>query len=249
MDLFFFNCKIGNLTLWFRLTCELDVLKSLYRTNLEQWHSSKQKDLCKMLSEPNATIQNEEGKNSTKSKQATLLTPSNIKGQNERTLVALSILCIKFNATFEVSKDMQEQICVECNFIGSRRLKTESKTLSESEIFFNFTHEFPHNERNLQRLINILKDLESSIKFTVIKIKPVSDTSSENDLKNESCEVGFGLLHLGKFVNEWNSLPSNDSHIFTIPLLSKQPPYQYQNIGTLEISMEDMRKLKMLQQN
>lgn len=200
-----------------------------------------------MLSEPNVTTQNEDTNEEVK--QGSMSTPTNVKSymKTEKTLVAISILCIKFNTTFELPKDDQEQINVECNFIGSRRLQTDSKPLSSSEIFFNFKQEFIHNERNLRRLINILKDLENSIKFTLIKTKPVSDTSFENDLKCEKYEVGFGLLHLGKLVSECSNSLNNDQHLFMIPLLSKQPPYQ--NIGTLEISIENMQTLKMLQQN
>lgn len=257
---------LGNLTLWFRLTCELDVLKSLYNKGEHQWgpqidnHGHHIRQIDQTSERPTLTTAHEEQTRhqsclhkSSEAKQACVESQANINEQSvmPNILITLTIIGLKLNNNFELpNADMTEQFYVEYSFLGTRRLKTDLKPMSTNDVIFNFTQKFPHNDRNLQRLTNMLRDLEQSIKLTVVKTKTYKTNSrSENELENESIEIGFGLLHLGKLVNEWHEGAHDniESEIFKISVLSKQPPYQ--NIGCLDISMEDISSLKLLQQN
>ncbi|XP_031620520.1 uncharacterized protein LOC116339048 [Contarinia nasturtii] len=235
---------VGNLTLWFRLTCELDVLKSLYNRN-EYW-----------ASEQNSMMQEEQNTSITQpkfklKKSSSKLDVTNINTENqpkdEQILIIITIVCLRFNTNYVIPNETKEQIHIEYSFLNSRRLKTDRKPLSSNQLNFNFTQKFMHSDRNQQRLANILIDAEQSIKLTVFKTKQLSETCFEDESENVDVEIGFGLLHLGKFISEWNGPDENtpDIHIFEIPILSKQPPYH--NIAYLDISIEDIATLKHMQ--
>lgn len=242
---------LGNLTLWFRLTCELDVLKH-YINNIEQWWAQSEKPNNAIMPSNRAAGQNVlmANKDHKKINSTELIeygwsaNNSADRTNHEKTLVTVTILNVKLNANiFEVSSNTTESIHIECNFLGIRRFKTNLMPLKTNELSFHFMHKFPHNDQNMQRLMNILDDSEHSIKLALVKTRQVADGS---EVKNESIEVGFGLLHLAKFIQEWNGTNESDLHIFEIPILSKKPPYQ--NIGCLNISIEDIQSLKQLQQ-
>lgn len=240
---------LGNLTLWFRLTCELDVLKSLYN-EFDQWRSSNINSNTK----PNAElISSNQRKSKAESFHFEFKSTANNPNTNnslidEKTLIAVTIQCLRLNNSLEIKTNTTEQIHIECNFLGSRRLKTEPKLLSTNELLFNFTHKFIHNERTVQRLISAIKDSEYSVKFMLIKTKTMQNASSNNDAisedesKMDGIEIGFGLLHLGKFIQNLSDNDCNARHTFLIPILSKTPPYQ--NIGDLDISIENIVELK-----
>lgn len=227
---------LGNITLWFRLTCALELLKSLFK-NLEHWRSpvDVQNDYAIDHSEKSQKIE----KSKVAHSEAQLVIEHT---ETEHILVSIMIECMKFDGAFESSENTHEEIYIEFNFLGNRRHKTDSKPLNSNEILFNFTQKYSHNERNLQRLNNILRESENSIKFIVVKKNQINNPQYET--KYENIEVGFGLLHLGKLIYKWNGLSTK--HTFEIPIISKQPPYQ--NIGYLTIAMEDIAVLKELQQ-
>lgn len=225
---------LGNLTLWFRLTCELEVLKLLFN-NLDQWRSPQMD--AKEHGEDTTHKQNAFDINADVKQSISNIDPA----KSEKILVSLTIECIKFNEMFDIPENSMEEIHIEYSFLGNRRHKTDSKPMQTPKISFNFIQTISHTERNVQRLCNILKESENSIKFIVVKTKPIP----EYETKCESTEIGFGLLHLGEFISEWNGI--NVQHTFEIPIISKQPPYQ--NIGHLEIIMEDIISLKDLQKN
>lgn len=229
---------LGNLTLWFRLTCELDVLKSLYN-EIEQWRTPDSQHLDKQpknVDHSNFDV-----------KQVSSMTIDQPK--DEKMLVTITIQCLQLNETFEIC--VSDQIHIECNFLGSRRLKTDQKSLASHQLVFNFTQTYSHNERNLQRLTSILKDLEHSIKLILIKtnankVQQENANTSDDESKTDSLEIGFGLLHLGKIISESSDASENAQQTITIPILSRSPPYQ--NIGHLDISIENIASLKRVQQ-
>lgn len=278
---------LGNLTIWFRLTCELDVLKSLFADF----------DQRRMQKNPSTNVENETmgssdvpmiGQQQQQQQQKmtsieaapTKSTTQCHDPDTDKNMILITIQSLKFNVSFQLPTSVDTQIHIECNFLGSRRLKTSPQPLSHGIdlLRFNFTQAYPQNERNFQRLMNILKDPEHSIKFTLIETKatatnelvsavqsdgqpqqppplPLSEKSiaaitSDDESKHECNEIGFGLLHFGKFMRELNfsSERNNESlHTFTIPILSKKPPYQ--NIGQLDVTIEHLNTLqKSIQQ-
>lgn len=252
---------LGNLTLWFRLTCELDVLKSLYN-EYEQWRPQTDNPDKKVTPNTVSNLKSAEPQQSAEHTNLEMTPASNRdtscdQPKDEHNLVAITIQCLKLNTNFELPTNTTEHIHIECNFLGSRRLKTHPQLLSTNQLTFNFTHKYSHSERNVQRLTSAINDSEHSIKFVLVKAKAmqnatksVSETNanvtSDDESKLESLEIGFGLLHLGKFVREWNGGVDSATHTIAIPILSKKPPYQ--NIGNLDILIDDIEALKTLQQ-
>lgn len=298
---------LGNLTIWFRLTCELDVLKSLF-TDFDQWRSQTNQSVAAdsgtggvdatvigQQQQPHShrSHNDEQQKKATavssiKQQQSKNLEPTKSSTQThdaptikpDKNIIIITIQCLKFNEKFHIPTGDDSaiavdttQIHIECNFLGSRRLKTPPQPLMHGidQLKFNFTQAYPQNERNLQRLAHILKDPDHSIKFTLIETKvtmgglppppslppppplslPEKSTAtitSDDESKHDCHELGFGLLHFGKFVHDLNSNSeiSDAPHTFTIPILSKKPPYQ--NIGQLDIAIANIATLKSLQQ-
>lgn len=223
---------VGNLTLWFRLTCELEVLKSLLN-KIKYWDSIDNPEdfwVNEITSGQNTLTSHNVQKSPSKLN-------SSVK-KEEQILIIITIACLKFNTNFDVPEDTTEHIHIEYSFLSSRRLKTVRRKLSSNELNFNFTQKFKRTDHNQQRLMNMLRDTEQNIKLTLVKTKQFPDP------KNDGVEIGFGLLHLGKFINEWNSPHENTPHIIQIPILSKQPPYN--NIAHLDILIEDVGPLKKL---
>lgn len=238
---------LGNLRLWFRLTCELDVLK-LYINNIEQWwtQSDFQNNVWMndITTQDPALTQNEQQQQ--KNTSTELIDYNRAIGQTttSKTLITMTIACLKLNSNVsEISSNSIDLYLIECSFIGNRRLKTAPIPLKMNELSFHFTKQFPCNEHSVQRLKSILADPEHSIKLVLVKTRPISD---EPDAKIESLEIGFGLLHLSKFIHDWNDANEISSHTFDVNILSKKPPYQ--SIGCLSISIEDISSLKLLQQ-
>lgn len=297
---------LGNLTIWFRLTCELDVLKSLF-TDFDQWRSQTNHSAAaesgiggdatvigqQQQQQSYAHHQDEQQKKVTSSvapgdqnkslepsKSSTQMNQEQVIAPETPNIITITIQCLKFNETFQIQTpdDNSIQIHVECNFLGNRRLKTPPQPLPRGidQLMFNFTQTYPQNERNLQRLANILKNPDHSIKFTLIETNastmaafggsfsapPVLSTqpspplpekstatiTSDDESKYDCHEIGFGLLHFGKFIQELdaNSTVSDAPYTFTIPILSKKPPYQ--NIGQLDIAIANIMSLKSIQQ-
>ncbi|XP_055310223.1 uncharacterized protein LOC129573573 [Sitodiplosis mosellana] len=250
---------LGNLTLWFRLTCELDILKSLYNKG-KQWGSpidnqggiqdmKEKNESQNTVAAHGKLVQNTVGLHaSSEDNQECPISQTNLNDQSimpTKTLITITIIGLKFNNDFELpSGDTTDQIYVEYSFLGTRRMRTDPKPISMNELTFNFTQKFLHSNRNVQRLTHILRDPEQSIK---LRINTRSEHESENS--NNNIEIGFGLLHLGKCINDWheNGNDNTTPHILKISVLSKKPPYQ--NIGCLDISVEDMSSLKKLQPN
>lgn len=278
---------LGNLTVWFRLTCELDVLKSLF-TDFEQWRSqtkpSNRVDTETMIGQQQSYAHHAHAEQSASAMVPTPIekfktSPTHAHDQRtipEKNIITITIQCLNFNETFQLPLDCENvastdtQIHIECNFLGSRRLKTPPQPMSRGigQLQYNFTQTYPQNERNLQRLANILRDPNHSIKFTLIETIVTTTTaaaaeslsgllpteklsvpiSSDDESKYDCHEIGFGLMHFGKFVHELDSNIeiNNSPHTFTIPILSKKPPYQ--NIGQLDIAIENVATLKSMQQ-
>lgn len=232
---------LGNLTLWFRLTCELDILKSLYN-NTKQWspqnsHQSGIHNFEENNEEPNSITAHEE------TIQDTVQSPGTQECPDEQSimpkpLITLTIIGLRLNNDFK--GDEAKQIYVEYSFLQRRRLKSESRPMSTNDLIFNFKQKFYRSDRNIERLTQILKDPEQSIKLRI-------NTRSANESENNCTEIGFGLLHLGKCLNEESVHDVTTPYNLKIAVLSKQPPYQ--NIGYLDICIEDIQSLERLQSN
>lgn len=207
---------LGNLTVWFRLTCEMDVLKSFSNNH---WISKSD--------EPSAKLRQ-----------------TNEIAKNSKILMAITIVRLKLN-DLEKFKDSETQnIIVEYSFLGQRQLRTEPQSLKTDILLFDYKEKFLSNERNYQRLCKMLKNTERSIEMVLINPLMTKADGKEDDSHADGAEIGFGLLQLGKIVRNWNE--SNKNAIFEIPILLKRPPYE--NIGNLEICIDEMQSLKELQQ-
>lgn len=208
---------LGNLTLWFRLTCDFKILKYLFNEHLHYDSQGKQMEI-----EQSTAVANRDA---------------------EKWLFVVTIQCIKFHADFEVPKDTTDQVHLELNLLDNHRMKTDSKPFA-SEMLFNFTHKFSHSNRNIDRLTSLLRDSEQSIKFLLVSTMPKEPTLPY-ETKSDSIEIGFGLLHLAKIVNEWEDVANDSTVACEIPILSKTPPYQ--KIATLVVSIDEVGSLKTLQ--
>lgn len=279
---------LGNLTVWFRLTCELDVLKSLF-TDFDQWRSQTSYTAAATAADggdTDATVLGQQQQQKSHSHRShdddqknvtsnhVEPTKSSTQMRQEKNIVTITIECLKFNETFQhqSQNDSAIRIHIECNFLGNRRLKTPPQPLPHGveQLTFNYTQAYPQNERNLQRLMNVLNDPEHSIKFTLIETnasamgagsvsavhatvpeKSTATVTSDDESKHDCHEIGFGLLHFGKFIHDLDSGSgiSDAPHTFTIPILSKKPPYQ--NIGQLDVAIANIATLKssLKQQN
>lgn len=207
---------LGNLTVWFRLTCEMDVLKSF---SSNHWISKSDEQSAK-------------------------LRQSNDIGKNSKVLITITIIRLKLN-NLEKFKDSETQdIIVEYSFCGQRQLRTKPQSLQTDNLLFDYKQKFLSNERNYQRLRKMLKNTERSIKMVLINPSIAKADGKEDDSHTDGAEIGFGLLQLGKIVHNWNE--SNKNANFEIPILLKKPPYE--NIGHLEISIDEMPSLKQMQQ-
>lgn len=236
---------LGNLTIWFRLTCELDVLKSFAN---KHWIGTKAVDNFdghRMSKQQKQSLMNEE--KTTKSYR-------NETEKNLKSLTAITINRLKLNNSEQLRNDNVQSISIDYSFLGNHHLKSESKMLDGDEVFFNFCQKFANDERNCKKLKEILKT-KRSVKIIVnnstsnVVNGMASDAASNLDGNKV---VGFGLLHLEEVIRSWNG---NDGgimddncakHSFEIPILMKRPPYQH--IGCLAIAIENMISLKRIQQ-
>lgn len=207
---------LGNLTIWFRLTCELDVLKSFAS---KHWISKP----C----ESNCTVEKKSHR---------------IK--STKCLISITIVRLKLNNLAKLQNEQIHEISIEYHCLGERQLKTRSCTLDSNELQFDYKHKFPQTERSIQRLNNMLRNTERSIKIIVVNSTMPKPQENDNDSTTDCMEIGFGLLHLGKLVRNW--IDDNVLQSFEIPILMKKQPYE--NIGSLEIRIDDMASLKRQQQ-
>lgn len=206
---------LGNLTVWFRLTCELDVLKSFSNNH---WISKSDEHSAK-------------------------LRQTNEIAKNSKILMAITIIRLTLN-NLEKFKDSETQdIIVEYSFLGQRQLRTRPQSLKTDSLLFDYKQKFLSSERSYQRLRKMLKSTERSIKMVLINPTMIRAEGKEDDSQADGAEIGFGLLQLGKAVRNWND--SNKNANFEIPILLKKPPYE--NIGYLEICIDEMPLLKQIQ--
>lgn len=248
---------LGNLSLWFRLTCEMDVLKS-FAAN--QWiNQTDNNDTKYMISDGKmpSTIKKKQRKMMhTMAQESSTKTNLHISSNlTEKPITSITIARFKLNNgasdAIQNANDEKQQYFIEYNFLGSRRLRTKSKPLLNNEIRFDFQQIYINDERNTQRLRHILKDPERSIKLMLINALPL-ERDEHDDLTDstlDNAEIGFGLMHLSKLVHDWFGSDDNEilsSHSFEIAILSKKPPYQ--NLGQLEINISNIEILKQIQQ-
>lgn len=214
---------LGNLTIWFRLTCEWDILKSF----------ASKKSLLKM---------DNDAKHLTKYDRIKIQ-----KNDTTNVLTSITIGRLKLFNFVKLRDEQIKEILIEYNFLGHRKLRTNAQPLNTDEIIFNCKQTFYCSERNNQRLKNLLKNFDRSVK--IMLIAPMISNENEQHINSgdsisENNEIGFGLLHLGKIVNDWIN---NEiiSQTFDISIMLKKPPYE--NIGSLEISIDDIKSLKQFQ--
>lgn len=162
--------------------------------------------------------------------------------------VSISINRLKISEPTELMQNGTiDQVFVEFSFLGHRSLKTSLRSLPATEMNFDFRKSFSmdaRDGRNRIRLTKLLQDTERSIKFNLVD--NTTCKNDETDSSNDSRDIGFGLMHLGKVVR--NSIGSeNDRITVEIPILSKSPPYQ--NIGSLEIGVDGILEMQKMQQH
>lgn len=246
---------LGNLAIWFRLTCELDVLRSFASKN---WFSQQpQLNGQTQLKENESSEQSPTEKHRTRKShrkdikeisQISESDPNAPTSPNSRSSTSITVVRMKLNSAAINETDGIKQICIEYSFLGHRKLRTKSQPFANSEVVFNFHRTFTidsNDDRNYHRLNNLLKDTERSIKLTVVNTTP-QEIADDGDTSLGNTEIGFGLLHLGKLVRNWFGNIDNTVHTIEIPILSKKPPYQ--NIGHLEVNIEGIPLLKRIQQ-
>lgn len=225
---------LGNLSVWFRLTCDMSSLK---RFAGRYWTQSNPHDHQRpvRLNENSAAIK-------IANDDSDLLLDGTAKP------VSISINRLKISEPTELMQNGTiDQVFVEFSFLGHRSLKTSLRNLPATEINFDFRKSFSmdaRDGRNRIRLTKLLQDTERSIKFNLVD--STTCKNDETDSSNDSRDIGFGLMHLGKVVR--NSIGSeNDRITVEIPILSKTPPYQ--NIGSLEISVDGILEMQKMQQH
>lgn len=224
---------LGNLSIWFRLTCELSTLKRFAGRYWSQRNGSEHGSHLHF----NETVP-----------AAVVVDDSNPLMDDATNCVSLSIGRMKINEATELMQNGTiNQIFIEFSFLGYRNLKTPSRPLADADINFNFRKSFSmdaRDGRNRVRLTKLLQDTERSIKFNLID--DAMCKNDETDSSTDSSDIGFGLMHLGKIVR--NSVGKDNNRITVeIPILSKTPPYQ--NIGSLEISIDGILEMQRMQRS
>lgn len=227
---------LGNLSIWFRLTCELDTLKQSLCT---QRYLNGTKNLI-----------SHQKKTEPKTKTVELIEKefgeANAKQKSDSKQISITINRLKLN---DVNGLMQmgniKQIFVEYSFLGYRGLKTVTVPLQNTDLSFDFCKTFSvesNDGRNHVRLTKFLQDTERSIKFNIVNDSISTDENSEESFA--SAEIGFGLLHLGKLVKHLgeNQMDLNQTEI---PVLLKTPPYH--NIGYLDITITGVTCMHSMQ--
>lgn len=222
---------LGNLSIWFRLTCELSTLKRFAGRCWSQKNASEHQPLDHM-------------ENAAASKAAEDSEPII---DDKYSCVSISIDRLKIHeATGLIQNATVDQVFIEFSFLGHRSLKTSLRHLSDADKTFDFCKSFPigaRDGRNRIRLTKMLQDTERSIKFNLVDNALCKN--DETDSSTDSRDIGFGLMHLGKIV--CNSVGKDNDRInVDIPILSKTPPYQ--NIGSLEIVIEGILEMQQMQQ-
>lgn len=251
---------LGNLSVWFRLTCDMDALKM----HIEQfWIDGKsppkglQKKRIQIKRPPISDAQNSERDNEN----------SSIDGQSgfslsdgaETFVAALRPNEISFvigNLTLFGDSDITQvkhRIYIEYNFNGTnesqsidvRKVWTKSST-STTVISIDFRKVFAINQNSKdrihQRLSKILRNNEKNIKFLIVGEQAKRDKSHKRSDDNECFEMALGLLHLGKILADTDA-NSNEKNVH-IPMMSKNHPYT--NVGNLEITIEGIVFMKNL---
>lgn len=224
---------LGNLSIWFRLTCELSALK---RSAGRFWSQRNGADhQSHVLSNESTAAVKVVGEDP----DPLIVDTSNC--------VSLSIDRLKINETTEHRQNgTVDQIFIEFSFLGHRSLKTAWRHLSDADIKFDFRKSFSmdaRDGRNRIRLTKLLQDTERSIKFNLVDNAMCNN--DETGSSTDSRDIGFGLMHLGKIVRNSIGMDSNDRITVEIPILSKTPPYQ--NIGSLEITIDGILEMQRMQ--
>lgn len=224
---------LGNLSIWFRLTCELSTLKRFAGQCWPQKHGSEH--------QPQDHLQTAASAKAVKDDSEPLI-------DDMVNCVTISIDRLRINEESELlQNDTVDQVFIEFSFLGHRSLKTSLRHLSDADIKFEFRKSFSidaRDGRNRIRLTKMLQDTERSIKFNLVDNSLCKN--DETDSSTDSRDIGFGLMHLGKIV--CNSVGKDSDRInVEIPILSKTPPYQ--NIGSLEIVVGGILEMQRMQQN
>lgn len=220
---------LGNLTVWFRLTCELDTLKRFAGRHWSQRNGTDHQP--RVRSSENATTFVAEG--------------SDRLNEDTVNCVSISIDRMRMSEASELTQNGAiDQIFIEFSFLGHRSLKTALRHLSDASIKFDFRKSFSMDDgRNRIRLTKLLQDTERSIKFNLVDDAMCKNDDTDNS--SDARDIGFGLMHLGKIVR--NSAGKDSNRITVqIPILSKTPPYQ--NIGSLEITIDGILEMQRMQQ-
>lgn len=225
---------VGNLSIWFRLTCELSSLKRFAGNYWSQQNSSEHQIHPNDSTSAAAVKCDKED--------------SDLLNDVTANCVSIAIDRLKISDGTDILQNGTiDQVFVEFSFLGYRSLKTSLRHLSDADLKFKFQKSFSmdaRDSRNRIRLTKLLQDTERSIKFNLVDNAIFKN--DQNDSSSDARDIGFGLMHLGKIVR--NSVGKDSDQItIDIPILSKAPPYQ--NIGSLEITIDGILEMQRMQQN
>lgn len=217
---------LANLYLWCRLTCDIEILKEY-----------SVKSVTKRELRPSETEKSLE--NSPRPTDGRVKVPTEAKKTVSHG-VSMTVRKFKMSSLNEFPRD--QNIYVAYSFLGHRHLRSAAHKANDETIEFDFKHTFDvvsDASRDRARLLKMLQDNERSIKFNLIH----ENGSGDADISVDSREIGFGLLHLGRQIRK--CVENIETKSFEIPVLSKQPPYQ--NIGSLEITIDGINEMKIIQ--
>lgn len=260
---------LGNLSVWFRLTCEMDALKAHAEKFWIDGMSSEgtkgaQKKRVKIKKQSDSDAQNSERDVENSSRSGFSLTDSeetfvdkNHKKQlstlrpNEIAITVGNLILLGDSDIIQNSSI--KRLYVEYNFHGTnesqsidlRKIISKSAT-STTAISFGFRKVFTVNanadDRIHHRLLRLLKNHEKNIKFIIVGEHTKKDRGHKHSGNNECVELALGLWHLGKIMADIET-NCNEKHV-QIPMMSKNHPYK--NVGHLEITVEGIVFMKKL---
>lgn len=255
---------LGNLSVWFRLTCEMDALKA----HAEQFWidgmssegakgAQKKRVKIKKQSDTDRDVENS-------SRSGFSLTDSEETFVDKKHKKQLSTLqpneiaitvgnLILLGDSDIIQNSSIKSIYIEYNFHGTnesqsidlRKVISKSSTTTTA-ISFGFRKVLAVNpnadDRIRHRLLRLLKNDEKNIKFIIVGEQTKRNRAHKHNDDNDCLEMALGLLHLGKVLAEVET--NRNGKNVQIPMMSKNHPYK--NVGHLEITVEGIVFMKKL---
>lgn len=218
---------IGNLSLWVRLTCELDALKQF----VEKFWSKGDSNQLKLHTEASESVSEA---NVPKGETGQSVEQPISNGDAKDGFVFV-IQKLKLTDA-AVLKEIAENVYVDYSFLGQRHLRTRTQSVVNDVIEFDSSQTYSIDGRSRSRVLKMLQDAKRSIKFNLVK----DASEQDSELSIDSREIGFGLMHFAKLFKNPRADGGHEKTV-SIPVLLKTPPYQ--NVGSLEIKIVGADKI------